>query len=297
MEPSLSESSVSQQNRFAPPLTGGAVPVGLPRPIDAPLPPLPPPSPLAVELEAARVDLALSAALMKDLRKRIDEARSALAGGAVDDEATGRANAPDGRGKSGGGSAPASSLLEPPAAAASASRASAALEARIAQLSTELVEAEAGVARDAERVREAEAGVAAEASENNAHSDSALPPAVDAYSMVVAAFSGGLNIHSGDGPVVSAIDGGVAGADRPTGSAPFVSPAIAEPPQHDAEPPPPPAELLDLPEEMLVLVINQLPSGRCAFGGGLCVWWLYPLFCVGAVERAQDLRGRAHLFL
>ena len=37
---------------------------------------------------------------------------------------------------------------------------------------------------------------------------------------------------------------------------------IAEPPRDSAEPPPPPTELLDLPYEMLVLIIDQLPSGR-----------------------------------
>ena len=93
---------------------------------------------------------------------------------------------------------------------------------------------------------------------------SAHPPADD-DSMLAAAFSGGLNIRSGDGPDASAIEGGVAGAQRPaTGSAPFGSPpaAIAEPPRDSAEPPPPPTELLGLPYEMLVLVVDQLPSGR-----------------------------------
>ena len=143
-------------------------------------PPTPAASPLVVELEAARADLALSQGLMKDLRKRFNEARAALAedaaGVAAGDEADGRAIS-SGGGESGGGSAPAAPLLEQPAASASTST-SATLEARIAQLTSELVEAEAVVSRDAKRVREAEIGVAAEASEHNAEQPIVLLPGV-----------------------------------------------------------------------------------------------------------------------
>ena len=98
------------------------------------------------------------------------------AGRAAVDEAAGRASS-DAGGELGGGSVPVTSFLEQPIAAASAS-ALAALEVRVAQLSSELVEAEAVVARDAERVREAEVWVAAEASEHNAEQPIVLLPDV-----------------------------------------------------------------------------------------------------------------------
>ena len=82
--------------------------------------------------------------------------------------------------------------------------------------------------------------------------------------MLAAAFSSGLIIHSGGGPVEASATGGEAGAE--SAERPRVN-------SRDAEPPPP-MELLDLPLEMLVLIIDQLPSGRCAVGAILCVRWL-----------------------
>ena len=159
-----------------------------------------------------------------------------------------------------------------PAAAelAAAKAALAVSETLVADLRLRLCEAEAALSRDDKRVKEAERWAATEGAERvrNAERHSAHPPP-NADSMLAAAFSSGLAILSEGGPEAT-VAVGEAGADsaaRPTGPAQSA----------DAEPPPP-TELLDLPLEMLVLVIDHLPSGRCAFGGGLCVRWLGSLF-------------------
>ena len=157
----------------------------------------------------------------------------------------------------------------PAAAELAAAKAALALsETLVADLRLKLCQAEAAFSRDAMRVKEAERWAATEAAEraHDAAQYSAHPPP-DADSMLAAAFSSGLNIHSGDGPEASAlvIFEHETGVEGPIGSTPSAAAPAIEPDARGDAPPPPPTELLDLPVEMLLLVIDQLPSGRCDF--------------------------------
>ena len=81
----------------------------------------------------------------------------------------------------------------------------------------------------------------------------------DAEAGLVAAFSRGLALdgEAGGGSVSRGGGGPGKGLAAAVPAAPPLLPGASEPP-------PPPTELLDLPQEMLALIAEMLPTARCA---------------------------------